>query len=61
MIMERGLKKDVVLVPGKAFMPIPDRPCSYMRAAFSLASDEQMERVSITNHILSQFYKSPRL
>ena len=44
--MERALKKDVILVPGKAFMCDPSTPCQYMRAAFSVVTPEKMDRVS---------------
>ncbi|XP_040573353.1 kynurenine/alpha-aminoadipate aminotransferase, mitochondrial [Lepeophtheirus salmonis] len=38
MIMERAMAKNVMLLPGKVFMVDPSRPCSYARAAFSMAS-----------------------
>ncbi|XP_071512466.1 kynurenine/alpha-aminoadipate aminotransferase, mitochondrial-like isoform X3 [Panulirus ornatus] len=44
MIMERALEKNVILVPGKAFMCDPSLPCQYMRAAFSVITPEQMEK-----------------
>merc|ERR1712059_199440 len=43
MIMERGLKKNIMLMPGKAFQPDPSLPCNYMRAAFSIAPEEMFE------------------
>jgi len=43
MIMERGLKKNIMLMPGKAFQPDPSQPCNYMRAAFSIAPEEMFE------------------
>ena len=36
----------VVLVPGCFFMPDDDAPCPYVRAAFSVASPQQMDVVS---------------
>ncbi|KAB7505456.1 Kynurenine/alpha-aminoadipate aminotransferase, mitochondrial, partial [Armadillidium nasatum] len=45
MIMVRGLKKNVILVPGKAFSTNLDEPSNYMRASFSLATPEKMELV----------------
>lgn len=46
MIMERALKKDVILLPGREFMTDPSKPCPYMRASFSLATPESIDRVS---------------
>ena len=43
MIMERGLKKNIMLMPGKAFQPDLDKPCSYLRAAFSIAPEDKFE------------------
>eukprot|EP00092_Neocalanus_flemingeri_P004236 GFUD01004556.1.p1 GENE.GFUD01004556.1~~GFUD01004556.1.p1 ORF type:complete len:438 (-),score=98.23 GFUD01004556.1:51-1364(-) len=43
MIMERGLKKNIMLMPGKAFQPDMDKPCSYLRAAFSIAPEDKFE------------------
>lgn len=45
MIMERALQKDVILLPGREFMTDPLKPCPYMRASFSLATAEKMDRV----------------
>ena len=43
MIMERGMKKNIMLMPGKAFQPDVSRPCQYLRAAFSIASEDKFE------------------
>lgn len=43
MVMERGLAKNIMLMPGKAFQPDMDRPCPYLRAAFSVAAEEKFE------------------
>jgi len=43
MIMERGLAKNIMLMPGKAFQPDLNKPCSYLRAAFSIAPEENFE------------------
>ena len=43
MIMERGLKKNIMLMPGKAFQPDMNKPCSYLRAAFSIAPEDKFE------------------
>lgn len=45
MIMERALKKDVILLPGREFMTDGSIPCPYMRASFSLAAPETIDRV----------------
>ena len=37
----------MLLVPGCAFMPDPEAPCSYVRASYSLASEEQIDQVSV--------------
>ncbi|MPC54725.1 Kynurenine/alpha-aminoadipate aminotransferase, mitochondrial [Portunus trituberculatus] len=45
MILERALTKNVILVPGKAFMCDSSKPSQYMRAAFSIVSPENMDKV----------------
>jgi len=43
MIMERGLQNNIMLMPGKAFQPDLDKPCAYLRAAFSIAPEEKFD------------------
>eukprot|EP00808_Paulinella_micropora_P010892 g51762.t1 len=43
LIQQKAVDKKVVLVPGKAFALHEDAPSSYVRAAFSTASYEQMD------------------
>lgn len=43
MIMKRAMKKNVMLLPGKAFLPDPSRPCPYMRATFSVAPEADFD------------------
>jgi len=43
MIMERGMKKNIMLMPGKAFQPDVSKPCQYLRAAFSIAPEDKFE------------------
>lgn len=43
MIMERGLNRNIMLMPGKAFQPDINKPCPYLRAAFSIAPEEKFE------------------
>ncbi|XP_028932570.1 kynurenine/alpha-aminoadipate aminotransferase, mitochondrial isoform X1 [Ornithorhynchus anatinus] len=43
LIMEKALKKEVLLVPGGAFNVDSSDPSSYVRASFSLSSPEQMD------------------
>ncbi|KAK2712124.1 hypothetical protein QYM36_010975 [Artemia franciscana] len=43
MIMERALPKDIILLPGQAFMTDPNKASPFMRAAFSLATPEKMD------------------
>ena len=43
MLMERGLEKNIMLLPGKGFMPKHDQTSNYMRAAFSVAPEEKFE------------------
>lgn len=42
MIMEKALAKEVVLMPGRHFMTDDTKPCPYLRAAFSLASEDKI-------------------
>lgn len=44
LIEEKAQKKEVLLVPGYAFMPDPTKPCPYVRASYSLATPEQMDK-----------------
>ncbi|XP_045597417.1 kynurenine/alpha-aminoadipate aminotransferase, mitochondrial isoform X3 [Procambarus clarkii] len=44
MILERALTKNVILVPGKAFMCDTSAPSQYMRAAFSVVTPEAMDK-----------------
>ncbi|CAB3373686.1 Hypothetical predicted protein [Cloeon dipterum] len=44
MVMERGLKKDVMLIPGHAFMSDPTKPCPYIRLSYSLVPMEDVEK-----------------
>jgi len=43
MVMERGLAKNIMLMPGKAFQPDSEKPCQYLRAAFSIAPEENFD------------------
>ncbi|CAH1776805.1 unnamed protein product [Owenia fusiformis] len=43
LIEEKALAKEVMLVPGFAFQTDESVPCNYVRAAFSLATPEQMD------------------
>jgi len=43
MIMERGMAKNIMLMPGKAFQADPDKPSQYLRAAFSVAPVKDFE------------------
>merc|ERR1712037_1013912 len=43
MIMERGLAANIMLMPGKAFQPEQGKPCQYLRAAFSIAPEQNFE------------------
>ena len=60
MIMERAMKKNIMLMPGKAFQPDVNKPCQYLRAAFSIAKEDKfdsaMERLAdlITEEIKLQ-------
>lgn len=47
MIMKRALTKNVILVPGKAFMCDGSKPSQYMRAAFSMVPEEKMDKVCV--------------
>merc|ERR1712107_498834 len=43
MIMERGMEKNIMLMPGKAFQPDVSKHCQYLRAAFSIAREDKFE------------------
>ncbi|KAK4293366.1 hypothetical protein Pmani_033929 [Petrolisthes manimaculis] len=42
MIIERGITKNVILIPGKEFVVDSSKPNQFMRAAFSCVTPEQM-------------------
>ncbi|KAK8390966.1 hypothetical protein O3P69_016962 [Scylla paramamosain] len=42
MLLERGAKGDIVLVPGREFMVDSTKPSPYMRAAYSCVTPEEM-------------------
>jgi kynurenine/2-aminoadipate aminotransferase len=44
MVMQRGLKKDVMLVPGHAFMADPSEPCPYIRLSYSVVPMSDIEK-----------------
>ncbi|XP_059482453.1 kynurenine/alpha-aminoadipate aminotransferase, mitochondrial-like [Neocloeon triangulifer] len=44
MVMERGLKKNVMLIPGHAFMADPLKPCPYIRLSYSLVPMDDIEK-----------------
>ncbi|XP_069797445.1 kynurenine/alpha-aminoadipate aminotransferase, mitochondrial [Narcine bancroftii] len=44
LITEKALQKEVLLVPGQAFMVDSSMPCPYVRAAFSLSTPEQIDQ-----------------
>lgn len=44
LIEVKAQKKEVLLVPGYTFLPDPNEPSPYVRASFSLASAEQMDK-----------------
>ncbi|KAF4523134.1 hypothetical protein B566_EDAN003149 [Ephemera danica] len=44
MVMERGLRKDVMLVPGHAFMADPSQPCAFIRLSYSIAPLDQIDK-----------------
>lgn len=47
MLLKRGMEKNIMLLPGRGFMPGSSRKegsqCSYMRAAFSVASESDFD------------------
>ncbi|XP_076828138.1 kynurenine/alpha-aminoadipate aminotransferase, mitochondrial [Brachyhypopomus gauderio] len=43
LIMEKALKKEVLLVPGGVFNICSSEPCPYVRAAFSLSTPQQID------------------
>lgn len=45
MVMTRGLGRQIMLVPGRCFNADPSKPSPYVRAAFSLASKDEIDQV----------------
>ena len=45
LIMEKAMEKEVLFVPGNAFSVVPGEPSPHVRAAFSQATPEQMDKV----------------
>ncbi|CAL8383854.1 unnamed protein product [Arctogadus glacialis] len=43
LIMEKAIEKEVLMVPGGVFMIDSSKPCPYVRAAFSLATPQQID------------------
>lgn len=43
MIMDRGLKKNIMMVPGRVFMPDSSRGSQYLRASYSIAPIEKFD------------------
>ena len=45
MLLKRGIEKNIMLLPGKGFMPglSDNTKCNYMRAAFSVAKEEDFD------------------
>ena len=44
MLMTRGMNKHVSFVPGHIFMSDPSQKCNYIRASFSKATHEQIDK-----------------
>ena len=47
LIMNKARDKEVLLVPGSAFNVDPKEPSQYVRASYSLGTDEQIWEVRI--------------
>lgn len=43
MLTIRGVKKNLLLTPGHAFMVDPTKPCPYIRASYSKATPEHID------------------
>ncbi len=43
MIMKEGLKKNIMLVPGKVFVPDAHSPSPYLRASYSIAPEDKFD------------------
>lgn len=52
MVMDRGLRKNVMLVPGHPFMADPLQPCPYIRLSYSIAPMDQIDVVRILSKVL---------
>ncbi|XP_042875444.1 kynurenine/alpha-aminoadipate aminotransferase, mitochondrial-like [Penaeus japonicus] len=44
LLLERGVARNILLVPGKGFTTKRDLPCQYMRASYSTITPEQMDK-----------------
>lgn len=52
MLLERGTKKSILLVPGNGFTTRPELPCQYMRASYSTVLPEEMDKVCVLRRTL---------
>ena len=52
LISEKARAKEVLFVPGNAFMVDSSHPCQYLRASYSLVSTEQMDMVCLRNNLV---------
>jgi kynurenine/2-aminoadipate aminotransferase len=50
LVMERLLKRKVLIVTGAAFSADVTRPTPYVRISYSKVSEEDMEKVCLTNN-----------
>uniref|UniRef100_A0A4W3HC20 Kynurenine/alpha-aminoadipate aminotransferase, mitochondrial n=1 Tax=Callorhinchus milii TaxID=7868 RepID=A0A4W3HC20_CALMI len=46
LIMEKAMEKEVMFVPGRAFMVDSSAPSAYIRASFSISTPEEMDEVN---------------
>ena len=42
-VTQRGLERNIMLMPGRAFQPDPSQPCQHLRAAFSIAAEDKFD------------------
>lgn len=45
MVMERGIGEKIMLLPGREFMARREDHCPYLRAAFSVIPEDEMDEV----------------
>lgn len=56
MVMERGLQRKIMALPGREFMTDRARPCPFVRLSFSVVPEDQIEPVRKIFRIFAIFF-----